>query len=84
MKGKQLKRVKRYRVKKIIIKIKRLFYKRAPHGITGYCSMKIQHEQPLPATIDLDAWYNEFDTMALCQLFGVPYETYKASQTNKS
>lgn len=45
--------------------------------------MKIQMTQPLPASLDINAWHNELDAMALCQLFGVPYEMYQASQTNK-
>jgi hypothetical protein len=75
IKGKQLKRVRRYRV---INKVGSL------RGIRGYFDMKWQKIQPQPTTINIDAWEKEFDAMALCDLFGVPYEIYQASQTGNS
>lgn len=51
-------------------------------GATFSYSMSKQIAQPLPQTIDVEAWGREFDAMALCELFGVPYEVYQESQTN--
>jgi cytochrome P450 len=53
-------------------------------GLWGHFDIKKQMTQPLPATIDIDAWSKDYNTMVLCELFGVPYETYQASQINKA
>jgi hypothetical protein len=52
-------------------------------GEWGYIDMGKQINQPLPATIDKDAWGRDFDAMALCNIFGVPYELYESTQTHK-
>lgn len=91
LKGNQLKRVRRYRsadpFKRKVARFKHAMNKQTKvpvaHGLFGYIDVNKQMTQPLPATIDKDAWGRDFDTMALCKLFGVPYEIYEASQTNK-
>lgn len=57
---------------------------RVKKGMTASFSVSKQMLQPLPTTIDVEAWNREFDAMALCSIFGVPYEIYQASQTNNS
>lgn len=92
LKGKQLKRIRQYRsadpFKRKVARLRHVVNKkvkpRALKGLWVYFDMKKQMIQPLPATIDIDAWHNEFDAVALCEIFGVPYETYKSEQVNKS
>lgn len=91
IKGKQLKRVRRYRsadpLQRKVARFKHAWSKlKAPpivRGVVGYFDMGKQMTQPLPATIDIDAWNKDFDTMALCKLFDVPNEIYEASLTHK-
>lgn len=90
-KGKQLKRIRRYRAANPLQRAAarlRYHFKRMRGvpvitGIVGYIDVNKQMAQPLPETIDIKAWHNEFDAMALCDIFGVPYELYSASQMNK-
>jgi hypothetical protein len=91
LKGKQYKRVRRYRIltlKREVVALKNKISKMggAPvlQGEWGYVDVNKQMTQPLPATIDKDAWGKEFDTKALCEVFGVPYELYEAEQSRNN
>lgn len=89
LKSKQLKRVRRYRsadsFKRKVARFRHAMNKmiKAPvlRGIVGYIDMNKQMTQPLPETIDAEAWGREFDAMALCNIFGVPYEIYQAEHS---
>jgi len=80
LKGKQLKRVRRCRLLVLKRDVAKLKQKISKLGIRGYVDLKIQMTQPLPTTIDVDAWGRERNAMALCKLLGVPFEMYQASQ----
>ncbi len=90
-KGNQLKRVRRYRsADPVMRKVARLRHAMSKmikvpvlRSAWGYIDMGKQMTQPLPATIDTDEWGRELDTMALCDIFGVPYELYESSQNHK-
>ncbi len=90
LKGKQLKRVRRYRsadpLQRKVARFKHEMSRlRTPIGcgVRVYFDMNKQMTQPLPETIDVEAWGREFDAMALCNIFGVPYELYESSQMHK-
>lgn len=90
LKANQLKRVRRYRsadpVNRNVARFKHAMSKlRTPFGcgVRVYFDMGKQMTQPLPQTIDVEAWGREIDAMALCNIFGVPYETYQAEQSTK-
>jgi hypothetical protein len=92
LKGKQLSRVRLYRsadpfnrkIARLRHSVDKMIKKPVEKVLWAHFDIKKQMSQLLPAAIDKDAWYNDFDAMALCQLFGVPYEVYQASQVNKS
>ncbi len=83
-KGKQLKRVRRYRsddpVKRKVARFKhawgKLFKMPVLHGAWDYINVGMQTTNLAHATTDID-------TKALCKIFDVPYEIYEASQTHK-